>query len=325
VAQLSYRAAIARGIDQEMARDERVFLIGEDVGKPEGVFKTTKGLYESYGAGRVLDTPISEQAIVGLAMGAASAGLRPIAEMMFADFLLVCHDQVSNQIAKARYMTDGQMSLPLVIRFCAGGGLGFGAQHSQCVENWLMSVPGLKVVAPSTPADVVGLMAAAVRDDDPVMFVEHKGLLSSKGDVPDGEVLDSLGTARIARRGDDVTVLALGMMVPRALQAAEELSAVGIEIEVIDLRSLVPLDVNTVKESVERTGRLVTIEENPRLCGWGAELVSIIVEEAMDQLSVAPLRITTPHVPLPYAGVLESAAIPSVDRISGTITEVVGH
>ena len=199
MAEMTYRAAVARAIRQEMLHDDRVFLIGEDVAKAGGVFKTTGGLLDEFGPGRVMDTPISEQAIIGAAMGAASAGLRPIAEIMFADFVLVTQDMVANQIAKARYMTDGQLTLPLVIRFGSGGGLRFGAQHSQSVENWMMMIPGLKVVAPSTPEDLIGLFAAAVRDPDPVMFIEHKGLLSSKGEVPDGEIVDELGKAKVRR------------------------------------------------------------------------------------------------------------------------------
>ncbi|WP_235026522.1 alpha-ketoacid dehydrogenase subunit beta [Dietzia lutea] len=316
---MTYRAAVTRAIQQEMRHDDRVFLIGEDVAKPGGVFKTTGGLLDEFGPRRVMDTPISEQAIIGAAMGAASSGLRPIAEMMFADFVLVAQDLVSNQIAKSSYMTNGQLPLPLVIRFNAGGGLRFGAQHSQSVENWLMAIPGLKVVAPSTPADVIGLMAAAVRDPDPVMFVEHKGLLSSKGEVPDGDIVDELGKAKVVREGRDATIVAVGMMVGRALKAAEFLAADGVDCQVIDVRSLVPLDTTTILEAVRSTGRLITVEENPRLCGWGAEICSIVVEEIFSSLTAAPVRITTPHIPLPHAGVLEDAAIPSVDRIMETV------
>ncbi|WP_213571315.1 alpha-ketoacid dehydrogenase subunit beta [Rhodococcus sp. USK13] len=319
MAEMTYRSAVGRAIRQEMLHDDRVFLIGEDVAKAGGVFKTTGGLLDEFGPRRVLDTPISEQAIIGAAMGAASAGLRPIAEIMFADFVLVTQDIVANQIAKARYMTDGQMSLPLVIRFGSGGGLRFGAQHSQSVENWMMMIPGLKVVAPSTPRDVIGLFAAAVRDPDPVMFIEHKGLLSSKADVPDGEIVDELGVAKVLREGRDATVVAIGMMVGRALQAAEILSSRGLDIEVIDVRSLVPLDTTTILDSVRKTGALVTVEENPRLCGWGAEIVSIAIEEIFDHIDGPPTRITTPHIPLPHAGVLEDAVIPSVDRIVETV------
>jgi acetoin:2,6-dichlorophenolindophenol oxidoreductase subunit beta len=319
MAEITYRQAVAAGIAQEMRRDSSVVLIGEDVGAAGGVFKLTEGLFDEFGPDRVRDTPISEQAIVGAAMGAAMTGLRPIAELMFSDFFAVTWDMVANQIAKTRYMTDGQVSLPLVIRTANGAGLRFGAQHSQSVENWAMAIPGLKVVAPSSPADMVGLMAAAVRDPDPVIVCEHKALFAIKGDVPDGELVDELGTARIVRTGSDATVVALAAMVPRALEAAEILADDGVELEVIDLRSLVPLDTATILESVERTSRLFTVEENPRLCGWGAEIASIVADEGFYSLDAPIVRITTPHIPLPSAAALEDLAVPSVDRIVETI------
>jgi pyruvate/2-oxoglutarate/acetoin dehydrogenase E1 component len=319
MAQLTYRDAVARAITQEMERDPNVVFLGEDVGGAGGVFKATVGLLERFGPERVRDTPISEQAILGAAMGAAMTGLRPIAEIMFADFFAVCWDLVANQIAKSSYMTAGQVSFPLVIRSGNGGGLRFGAQHSQSVENWAMAVPGLKVVAPSNPTDVIGLFAAAVRDPDPVMFFEHKGLYSSKGEVPDGEIVDTLGSAKVLRPGGDATIVALAAMVPRAVAAAEALAQRGIEAGVIDVRSLVPLDTQTILREVSATGRLFTVEENPRLCGWGAELVSIVAEECFNYLDGPPLRITTPHIPLPSADALEDMAIPSVERIVTTI------
>jgi acetoin:2,6-dichlorophenolindophenol oxidoreductase subunit beta len=319
MAELTYRAAVARAITQEMERDPNVVFLGEDVGGAGGVFKATVGLLERFGPERVRDTPISEQAILGAAMGAAMTGLRPIAEIMFADFFAVCWDLVANQIAKSSYMTAGQVSFPLVIRSGNGGGLRFGAQHSQSVENWAMAVPGLKVVAPSTPADVIGLFAAAVRDPDPVLFFEHKGLYATKGEVPDGELVDSLGSARVLRPGTDATIVALAAMVPRAVAAAELLAERGIDAAVIDVRSLVPLDTQTILGEVSVTGRLFTVEENPRLCGWGAELVSIVAEECFNELDGPPLRITTPHIPLPSADALEDMAIPSVERIVTTI------
>ena len=266
------------------------------------------------------DTPISEQAIVGAAMGAAMTGLRPIAELMFSDFFAVTWDMVVNQIAKTRYMTDGQVSLPLVLRTANGAGLRFGAQHSQSVENWAMAIPGLKVVAPSTPADVVGLMAAAVRDPDPVIVCEHKALFAVKGEVPDGEIVDTLGTARIVRPGADATIVALAAMVPRAVEAADRLAADhGVDAEVIDLRSLVPLDTAAILASVAKTSRLFTVEENPRLCGWGAEIASIVADEGFYSLDAPIVRITTPHIPLPSAATLEDLAIPSVERIVETV------
>jgi acetoin:2,6-dichlorophenolindophenol oxidoreductase subunit beta len=308
VANLTYREAVAAGIAQEMERDPAVYLIGEDVAAAGGVFKATVGLLERFGPDRVRDTPISEEAIVGAAMGAAMTGLRPIAELM-------CWDIVANQIAKTRYMSNGQVTLPLVIRTANGAGSRFGAQHSQALENWAMAVPGLKVVAPSTPADAKGLIAAAVRDPDPVIVFEAKSLYATKGEVPDGEHIDELGLARVVREGEDLTVVALGSMVPRALQAAERLAAERVSAEVVDLRSLVPLDTRTVLESVRKTSRVFTVEENPRLCGWGAEVVSIVAEERFDDLDGPPVRVTTPHVPVPAADALEDAAVPSVERI----------
>jgi acetoin:2,6-dichlorophenolindophenol oxidoreductase subunit beta len=315
MAELTYREAVASGIAQEMEHDESVVFLGEDVAAAGGVFKATPGLLERFGPERVRDTPISEQAIIGATMGAAMTGLRPIAEIMFADFLATCWDLIANQIAKTRYMTAGQVALPLVVRTAEGGGLRFGAQHSQSVENWGMSIPGLKVVAPSTPADVKGLLAAAVRDPDPVLFCEHKGLYASKGEVPDGEHVEPLGRAKVLTEGGDVTIAALSAMVPKAVQAAERLRGDGINATVIDLRCLVPLDTRTLLESVSATGRLVTVEENPRLCGWGAEIASIVAEECFYDLDGPVVRITTPHIPLPSAAALEDLAIPSVERI----------
>jgi pyruvate/2-oxoglutarate/acetoin dehydrogenase E1 component len=316
MAELTYRDAVARGIAQEMQRDERVVFLGEDVAKPGGVFKATVGLYEQFGPKRVRDTPISEQAILGAAMGAAMTGLRPIAEIMFSDFLAVCFDFIANEIPKSRYMSNGQVRCPLVVRTGNGAGSRFGAQHSQSVENWAMMIPGLKVVAPSSATDVIGLMAAAVRDEDPVVMFEHKSLYPMKGEVPDGEIVDTLGTAKVLREGGDATILALALMVPRALAAADTLKAEhGIDAEVIDVRSLVPLDTQTILGSLAKTGRLFTVEENPRLCGWGAEIASIAADEAFYDLDGPVVRITTPHIPLPAADNLEDMALPSAERI----------
>jgi acetoin:2,6-dichlorophenolindophenol oxidoreductase subunit beta len=321
MAELTYRAAVARGIGQEMERDSTVVMLGEDIGAAGGVFKTTQGLQARFGPERVRDTPISEQAIIGAAMGAAMTGLRPVAELMFSDFFGVAWDMVANQIAKTRYMTDGQVALPLVIRTANGGGLRFGAQHSQSIENWAMAIPGLKVVAPSNPHDMVGLMAAAIRDPDPVIVCEHKALFADKADVADGELVEELGRARVVRPGADATVVALAAMVPRAVAAADELAREGIDLEVIDVRTLVPLDVGTILASVEKTSRLFTVEENPRLCGWGAEIVSIVAEEAIYSLDGPVVRITTPHVPLAANPVLEDAQMPSAERVATTIRQ----
>jgi pyruvate dehydrogenase E1 component beta subunit len=319
VAELTYRDAVARGIAQEMRRDERVVLIGEDVAGAGGVFKTTVGLLDEFGPKRVIDTPIAEQAILGATMGAAMTGLRPVAEIMFSDFFAVCWDLVANEMAKTRYMTNGQVTLPLVVKTGNGGALRFGAQHSQSIENWAMAIPGIKVVTPSTPVDVVGLMAAAIRDDDPVLFFEHKGLYAAKGEVPDGDIVDSLGTAKVRREGSDATILALGLMVTRALAAAEHLAERGINAEVIDVRSLVPLDTGTILGSLHKTGRLFTVEENPRLLGWGAEIASIAVDECFWDLDGPIQRITTPHIPLPAADSLEDLVLPSADLIATTV------
>ncbi len=323
MAELSYRDAVIRGIAQEMQRDKNVVFLGEDVAKAGGVFKATVGLYEQFGPLRVRDTPISEQAILGAAMGAAMTGLRPIAEIMFSDFIAVCFDYIANEIPKLSYMTNGQLTCPLVIRTGNGGGVRFGAQHSQSVENWTMMIPGLKVVAPSSPVDVIGLMAAAVRDNNPVIFHEHKALYATKGEVPDGEIIDTLGTAKILRPGKDCTILALALMVHRALEAAEILARDhGIDAEVIDVRSLVPLDTQTMLASVAKTGRLFTVEENPRLLGWGAEIASIVADEAFWDLDGPIVRITTPHIPLPAADHLEDLALPSAARIVEKISRV---
>jgi pyruvate dehydrogenase E1 component beta subunit len=315
MAELSYRDAVSAGIAQEMRRDPALVMLGEDIAAAGGVFKTTVGLLDEFGPDRIKDTPISEQAILGAAMGAAMTGIPVIAEIMFSDFFAVCFDIIANEMAKARYMTDGQVSVPVVVRTANGGGSRFGAQHSQSVENWTMMIPGLKVVAPSTPADVVGLMASAVRDPDPVIFHEHKSLFATKGEVPDGEHVVPLGEANVVREGSDVTIVALALMVHRALEAADRLAEEGISAEVIDLRTLVPLDTNAVLQSVAKTGRLYTVEENPRLCGWGAEVASIVADEAFWDLDAPVRRITTPHIPLPSAESLEDLALPSVDRI----------
>jgi pyruvate dehydrogenase E1 component beta subunit len=306
-----------------MRRDESVVFLGEDIAAAGGVFKTTEGLLDEFGPLRVRDTPISEQAILGAAAGAAMTGLRPIAEIMFSDFFAVCWDTVVNQIAKTRFMSAGQCSFPLVIRSANGGGARFGAQHSQSVENWAMAVPGLKVVAPSNAADVKGLLAASIRDPDPVLFFEQKSLYGIKSDVPEGEHVVPLGQAAICREGDDVTIVALAAMVPRALKAAETLAAEhNISAEVVDVRCLVPLDTTTIFKSVSKTGRLVTVEENPRLCGWGAEISSLVAEELFWDLDSPIVRVTTPHIPLPSADILEDAVMPSPARIVDSILKL---
>ncbi|HEV8164496.1 MAG TPA: alpha-ketoacid dehydrogenase subunit beta [Actinomycetota bacterium] len=321
---ITYREAVAMGIAREMRRDPTVVCLGEDIGAAEGVFKTTTGLFAEFGPERVWDTPISEQAIVGAAMGAAMTGLRPVAEIMFSDFLACCFDYVANEIPKMRYMTGGQVTVPLVIRTANGGGLGFGAQHSQAVENWTLAIPGLKVAAPSTPADVVGLMASAIRSDDPVVVFEHKKLLASKGEPPPEDHTVPLGKAEVRRRGDDVTVVALAATVPTALEAAERLAGDGVSAEVIDLRCLVPLDAKAVLDSVAITSRLVIVEENPYQGGWGGTLASIVAEEGFYDLDAPIARVAGECVPLPFAANLEDVVVPSVGRLADTVKKTVG-
>jgi acetoin:2,6-dichlorophenolindophenol oxidoreductase subunit beta len=322
---ITYRDAVAEGLAREMRRDPAVVCLGEDIGAAGGVFKTTVGLLAEFGPGRVRDTPISEQAIVGMAMGAAMTGMRPIAEIMFSDFLACCWDYLANEIPKMRYMTGGQVTIPLVVRTANGGGLGFGAQHSQAVENWALAVPGLKVVAPSTPADVVGLLAAAVRSDDPVVFFEHKGLMAGRGEAPPPGHVVPLGQAAIVRPGTDVTVVALAATVPLALAAADELAADGASAEVIDLRCLVPLDMATVLASVGRTSRVLIVEENPYQGGWGGTVASIIADEGFESLDAPIRRLAAECVPLPFADALEDEVIPTTAKVTAALRRLLDY
>ena len=322
---ITYREAVAEGLAREMRRDPSVVCLGEDIGAAGGVFKTTAGLFAEFGPERVRDTPISELAIVGMAMGAAMTGIRPVAEIMFSDFLACCWDYLANEIPKMRYMTGGQVSVPLVVRTANGGGLGFGAQHSQAVENWALAIPGLKIAAPSTPADVIGLLAAAIRTDDPVVFFEHKGLFASRGEAPpDGHVVP-LGQAAIARPGSDITVVALAATVPIALAAAEELATSGIQAEVIDLRCLVPLDMATVLASVGRTSRLLIVEENPYQGGWGGTVASIVADEGFELLDAPIRRVAAACVPLPFADALEDEVIPTTAKVTGALRALLAY
>ncbi|WP_128436758.1 alpha-ketoacid dehydrogenase subunit beta [Streptomyces cyaneus] len=322
---ISYREAVAEGIAREMRRDPTVVCLGEDIGEAGGVFKTTVGLRKEFGPERVWDTPISEQAIVGAAMGAAMTGMRPVAEIMFSDFLACCWDYLANEIPKVRYMTGGQVTVPLVVHTANGGGLGFGAQHSQATENWAFTIPGLKIAAPSTPADVVGMMAAAIRSDDPVVFFEHKGLLATKGAPPPPDHVVELGRAAVVREGADITLVALASMVPVALKAAALLSGDGIEAEVVDLRCLVPLDVSTVLASLGRTSRLVTVEENPYQGGWGATLVSVVADEGFGLLDAPVRRVAGECVPLPFADALEEEVIPTVEKVVAAVRDLAAY
>lgn len=325
MAELTFRNAVLAALAQEMERDERVVLLGEDI-TSGGVFKTTTGLVDRFGPDRVWDTPISEQAIVGAAMGAAMAGLRPIAEIMFSDFYAVCWDQVVNEIAKTRYMTGGQVTLPLVLRGANGfGSLGFGSQHGQSVENWAMCVPGLKIVSPASPVEMVGLLAAAIRDDDPVLVFEHKALYGGKAPVPDGEHFIPLGEARVVRAGSDVTLVGLSITVGMCERAAATLDGAGISAEVIDLRTLVPLDAQAVLGSLAKTGRLVIVEENPGQLGWGAAIAALAAEEAFDDLRAPVIRVSGGNVPWPVARELEAVVDVSPDRVVSAIQTLMKH
>jgi pyruvate dehydrogenase E1 component beta subunit len=322
---ITYRDAVAEGIAREMRRDPSVVCLGEDIGAAEGVFKTTVGLFKEFGPERIWDTPISEQAIVGAAMGAAMTGMRPVAEIMFSDFLACCWDYLANEIPKVRYMTGGQVTVPLVVRTANGGGLGFGAQHSQAVENWAFTVPGLKIVAPSTPADVIGLMASAIRSDDPVVFFEHKGLFASKGPTAPPDHVVPLGQATVVREGSDVTLVALASTVPTALTAAERLAGEGISCEVVDLRCLIPLDIRTVLDSVARTSRLVVVEENPYQGGWGATVASLVADEGFESLDAPIRRVAAGCVPLPFADTLEAEVIPTADKVADVVRRLAAY
>ncbi|MFI8834627.1 alpha-ketoacid dehydrogenase subunit beta [Streptomyces afghaniensis] len=322
---ITYREAVAEGIAREMRRDTSVVCLGEDIAAAGGVFKTTVGLLKEFGPERVWDTPISEQAIVGAAMGAAMTGMRPVAEIMFSDFLACCWDYLANEIPKVRYMTGGQVTVPLVVRTANGGGLGFGAQHSQATENWALTVPGLKIAAPATPADVIGMMTAAIRSDDPVVFFEHKALLATKGPPPPPDHVVELGRAAVVREGNDVTLVALASTVPLALKAADVLSGEGIEAEVIDLRCLVPLDAATVLASLSRTSRLVIVEENPYQGGWGGTVVSIVADEGFGLLDAPVRRVAGECVPLPFADALEEQVIPTADKVVTAVRELAAY
>ena len=320
VQEITYREAIVAALTEEMRRDPKIMIMGEDIGPSGGPFKTCQGLYEEFGAGRVRDTPIAETGFVGAALGLALTGYRPIAEIMFADFLGVCFDQIVNGIAKHRFMSGAQSSVPLVIRAIGGGGLRFGAQHSQTGESWMLSVPGLKIVCPSNPGEAYGMLKSAIRDDNPVLVFEHKALLSSKGNVDLGiDHLQPLTGPKVLRPGKDVTIVGSLNMLPRALGAAEKLATEGIDAEVIDIRSLRPMVIGPIVESVKKTNLLVVVEEQVQVGGWGAEVVSQVVNEAFDYLDAPPARVTLPDYPLPYSPALEDAALPSPDSIAAAV------
>jgi len=317
---ITYRDAITRALADELAADERVILIGEDVGAAGGVFKATEGLFDRFGPARVRDTPISEQAIVGTVLGAAVMGLRPVAEIMFADFAGVCYDQIANQLAKYRYQSGGQATVPATLRMASGGSVGFGAQHSQCVENWFLNIPGIKLCLPGTPADAYALLRAAIRDDDPVIVFEHKALYPQTGEPADAAL--PIGRAEVVLRGDHITVVAAQLMRQRAEAAAAVLRAEGVECELIDPRTIAPLDVETILASLGRTGRLACVSESPAAGSWGQAVIAECTAAGFELLDAPPLMIAADPVPVPYAKSLEDAALPSAERIAAGLREL---
>lgn len=322
--EMIYRDAISAAVAEEMRRDGRVLVMGEDVGAAGGPLKTTVGLYEEFGARRVRDTPIAENGFVGAALGLAVTGYRPVVEIMFADFLGVCFDQIVNSIAKHRFMAGGRMSAPLVIRAIGGGGLRFGPQHSQTGESWLLPFPGLRIVAASSPAEAYGMLKSAIRDDNPVLVIEHKALLGVKGPVIAGEAgLRDLHSPAVLREGADLTIVASLGMVDRALAAATELEKEGVFAEVIDLRVLRPLNPAPIVDSVKKTSRLLTVEEQSLVGGWGSAVVAATVDEAFGYLDAPPRRLGLPDHPTPYSPPLEDAAIPDATRIAAAARALV--
>jgi len=322
--EISYRDALKEALREEMLRDPTVFLIGEDIGRYwGGAFKVTKGLAEEFGEERVRDTPISESAIIGVSVGAAMTGMRPVAEIMFGDLTTLAMDQIANQAAKIRYMFGGQAKVPLVIRTPFGGGVNIAAHHSQCLEAWFMHVPGLQVAVPSTPYDAKGLLKTAIRNDNPVIFCEHKLLYPIVGPVPEEDYTIPFGVADLKREGTDVTIIATLYMVHKSLNAAEALQKEGINVEVVDPRTLVPLDKETILNSVKKTGRVVIVTEDCKTAGVSAEIAAIIAEEALDYLDAPIKRVTTPDVPIPFSPPLEQYVIPDEKRIVKAVKEVV--
>ncbi|HDI07340.1 MAG TPA: alpha-ketoacid dehydrogenase subunit beta [Candidatus Bathyarchaeota archaeon] len=321
---IAYREALREALHEEMLRDKRVFLLGEDIGRYwGGAFKVTKGLAEEFGDERVRDTPISESAIVGVAIGAAITGMRPVAEIMFGDLTTLAMDQIANQAAKLRYMFGGQTSVPLVIRTPFGGGVNIAAHHSQCLEAWFMHVPGLYVAVPSTPYDAKGLLKTAIRGENPVIFCEHKLLYPVEGEVPEEDYTVPFGTAAVRREGTDVTIVATLYMVHKALEAAEKLENEGVSVEVVDPRTLVPLDKEAIIRSVKKTGRLVVVSEDCKTAGVTAEISAVVAEEALDYLDAPIKRVAAADTPIPFSPPLENFVIPNENRIIKAVKEIV--
>jgi pyruvate dehydrogenase E1 component beta subunit len=329
MAEMMLREAILQTLFAEMERDEDVVVLGEDIvggmgtpGGPEaigGIWGTSTGLWDKFGSDRVIDTPISESAIIGAAGGLGLTGKRPVAEIMFADFLGVCMDQIWNQIAKFRYMFGGKTECPAVIRMVYGAGLNAAAQHSQSPHGILTSMPGLKVAMPTTPADAKGLLTTAIRENDPVIFMEHKALYAAKGEVPEGDYALPFGHARLAHAGDDVTIVAAGLMVKFSEKAAKMLAEEGIGCDVIDLRTTSPIDQETILDSVENTGRLIVVDEAPPRCGLATDIISMVMNQAYASMKAPPQAVTPPHTPIPFARELESAYLPSPDKIADAV------
>ena len=320
--EITYREALNQALREEMERDSTVFLLGEDVGLYGGSFKVTDGLLAEFGSERVIDTPIAEGSIVGMAVGAAMAGLRPVVELMTVNFALLAMDQIVNHAAKIRYMFGGKAKVPMVIRAPGGGGQQLAAQHSQSLEAYFLHCPGLKVVCPAFPAEAKGLLKEAIRDDDPVIFLEHEALYGSKGEVPEGKYTTPMGKAKIIKEGKDITIVSFSRMAVLGLKAAQELSKEKIEAEVINLRSLNPLDIKTVIASIKKTGRAVVVEEGWKTGGVGGEIVSLIMENGFDYLDAPVRRVSGQDIPMPYAKNLEKLAIPQLDDIVAAVKDV---
>lgn len=324
MARIMYRQALNQALREEMLRDENVFIIGEEVAEYQGAYRVTEKLWEEFGDKRVCDTPIAEEAIVGVGVGAAMVGLRPVVELMTINFSLLAMDQIVNHAAKIRYMSGGQFTIPMVVRMPEGAGMQLGAQHSQHLESWFVNVPGLKVVAPSTPYDAKGLLKSSIRDDNPVMFIENQLLYTTRGEVPEEEYLIPLGEADIKREGSDVTIIAYLRMVNVALKAAEKLAEEGIEVEVLDLRTLRPMDVGAISASVQKTHRAVIVEEDWPMCGVGAQIVDYIQLHSFDYLDSPVLRVTSDDVPMPYSKELELSALPDENKVIAAVKRVMG-
>ncbi|MBW2103110.1 MAG: alpha-ketoacid dehydrogenase subunit beta [Deltaproteobacteria bacterium] len=324
MAKILFMSALNQALDQEMSRDPDIYIAGEDVGVFGGCFGVTQGLLEKFGEDRVKDTPITESAIIGTAVGAAAAGLRPVVELMFVDFVGVALDQLFNQGAKMKYMFGGKARIPMVVRAACGAGLGAAAQHSQCLEALFMHLPGLKVVMPSTPYDAKGLLISSIRDDNPVVFLEHKMLYSLEGEVPEEPYTVPLGRAEVKREGTDVTVVATARMVHVALAAAERLAEEGVSLEVVDPRTLSPLDEEAILASVSKTHRLVILHEEVKFAGSGAEIAAMVAEKGFDELDAPIVRVGAPFTPVPFSLVLENAFIPDEEKLVEAVRTVMG-